>query len=148
MWSFVEKALRSSTELVCCSTESPHTGRDQSGQKLWGWRCGWQKVLPRRWWTDWLTDWLVGWLAGRLTDWLTERQLKGEVLMFTGQGRSMRKWRWWWWLVGRVGAGLVLSLSSASSYNSSCPSSSSPSESSSCPSSTSSKSWRTQENVV
>lgn len=43
MWSFVEKALRSPIEVVHCSTESPQVGQDQSGQKLRGWRCGWQK---------------------------------------------------------------------------------------------------------
>lgn len=56
MWSFVEKALRSSTEVVRCSTESPppQVGQDQSGQKLRGWRCGWQKRACHA--TDGLTD--------------------------------------------------------------------------------------------
>lgn len=43
MWSFVEKALRSPIEVVRCSIESLQGGQDQSGQKLQGWRCGWQK---------------------------------------------------------------------------------------------------------
>lgn len=48
MWSFVEKALRSSIEVLRCSTESPKVGQDESGQKLQGlemWLA--KKALPR-----------------------------------------------------------------------------------------------------
>jgi len=45
----------------------PSGGTNQSGQKLRGWSCGWQKGPPMPlmdWWTDWLTDWLTDWWAG------------------------------------------------------------------------------------
>lgn len=108
MWSFAEKALRSPIEVVCCSTESPQVGRDQSGQKLQGWRCGRKKkALPRHWWTDWLIIWRADYQAG----WLTERQLKGKYKCSQDREGPQGKWRWLWWLAGRVGAGLVSSLS-------------------------------------
>lgn len=107
MWSFAEKALRSPIEVVCCSTESPQVGRDQSGQKLQCWRCGRKKkALPRHWWTDWLIIWRADYQAG----WLTGRQLKGKYKCSQDREGPQGKWRCWWWLVGRVGAGLVSSL--------------------------------------